>query len=149
MPARCRSGGERGYCRRAIPHHVHADLDSGRLRFPACDFKAGEVPTALELARKVRSGDTLAKDAITQIITRGLLNEVASLRGRTHERVIFEQKHDWATSLALFREWDERFGPFELDVCATAHNAKCKKFFSPEDDGLRQVWHGVCWMNPP
>ena len=45
------------------------------LRFPACDFKAGEVPTALELARKVRSGDTLAKDAITQIITRGLLNE--------------------------------------------------------------------------
>ena len=45
------------------------------IRFPACDFKAGEVPTALELARKVRSGDTLAKDEITQIITRGLLNE--------------------------------------------------------------------------
>ena len=45
------------------------------IRFPACDFKVGELPTALELARKVRSGDTLAKDEITQIITRGLLNE--------------------------------------------------------------------------
>ena len=59
------------------------------------------------------------------------------------------KKHDWATPWPLFREWDERFGPFELDVCATAHNAKCKKFFSPEGDGLAQVWHGVCWMNPP
>ena len=45
------------------------------IRFPACDFKAGEVPTALELARKTRSGDVRAKDEISQIITRGLLNE--------------------------------------------------------------------------
>ena len=59
------------------------------------------------------------------------------------------KKYDWATPWPLFRELDARFGPFELDVCATAHNAKCKKFFSPEDDGLNQVWYGVCWMNPP
>ena len=45
------------------------------IRFPACDFKAGEVPTALELARKTRSGDVRARDEISQIITRGLLNE--------------------------------------------------------------------------
>jgi hypothetical protein len=45
------------------------------IRFPACDFKAGEVPAALELARKVRSGDTDAQERITEIITRGLLNE--------------------------------------------------------------------------
>ena len=59
------------------------------------------------------------------------------------------KKHDWATPWPLFRELDARFGPCELDVCATARNAKCGKFFSPEDDGLSQVWHGVCWMNPP
>lgn len=59
------------------------------------------------------------------------------------------KKHDWATPWTLFREWNVRFGPFDLDVCATAQNAKCKNFFSPEDDGLSQVWHGICWMNPP
>ena len=59
------------------------------------------------------------------------------------------KKHDWATPWQLFRELDARFGPCELDVCATARNAKCGKFFSPEDDGLSQVWHGICWMNPP
>ena len=32
-------------------------------------------PAALELARKVRSGDTDAQERITEIITRGLLNE--------------------------------------------------------------------------
>lgn len=45
------------------------------IRFPACDFKAGELPVALELARKTRSGDVRAKDEISQIIARGLLNE--------------------------------------------------------------------------
>ncbi len=45
------------------------------IRFPACDFKAGELPAALELARKARSGDMRVKDEISQIITRGLLNE--------------------------------------------------------------------------
>ena len=59
------------------------------------------------------------------------------------------KKHDWATPWPLFRELNARFGPCELDVCATARNAKCENFFSPEEDGLRQVWHGVCWMNPP
>lgn len=59
------------------------------------------------------------------------------------------KKHDWAPPWPLFRELDARFGPVELDVCATAQNSKCQNFFSPEDDGLHQVWHGVCWMNPP
>ena len=35
------------------------------------------------------------------------------------------------------------------DVCATTDNAKCKEFYSPEQDGLAQEWTGVCWCNPP
>ena len=34
-------------------------------------------------------------------------------------------------------------------MCATAENAKCKRYFSPTEDGLRQEWKGICWMNPP
>ena len=45
------------------------------IRFPACDFKAGELPTALELARKARASDTDAQERVVGIITRGLLNE--------------------------------------------------------------------------
>ena len=45
------------------------------IRFPACDFKATELPVALKLARKTRSGDTDAQERVVEIITRGLLNE--------------------------------------------------------------------------
>ncbi|MDY3810681.1 hypothetical protein [Desulfovibrio porci] len=45
------------------------------IRFPACDFKAGELSTALELARQARAGDTGAQERVAGIITRGLLNE--------------------------------------------------------------------------
>lgn len=59
------------------------------------------------------------------------------------------QRMDWATPRPLFKRIEARFGPFTLDVCANASNAKCKRFFSPAEDGLRQPWQGVCWMNPP
>ena len=36
-----------------------------------------------------------------------------------------------------------------LDVCATPENAKCEKYYRSEEDGLKQEWKGLCWMNPP
>jgi phage N-6-adenine-methyltransferase len=55
---------------------------------------------------------------------------------------------DWGTPLEFFAKLDAEFR-FTLDVCALPENAKCKKYFTPEDDGLKQLWKGVCWMNPP
>jgi phage N-6-adenine-methyltransferase len=55
---------------------------------------------------------------------------------------------EWETPQWLFDQLDEEFG-FELDVCVLPHNAKCEKFFTPENNGLAQEWKGVCWCNPP
>ena len=55
---------------------------------------------------------------------------------------------EWATPPELFADLDAEFG-FECDVCATAENAKCAKFYTKDDDGLKQEWRGICWMNPP
>lgn len=57
-------------------------------------------------------------------------------------------RHDWETPQFLFDGLNAEFR-FELDVCATAKTAKCRRYFTPEDDGLKQDWDGVCWMNPP
>lgn len=58
-------------------------------------------------------------------------------------------KQDWQTPSSLFDPLDDEFH-FTLDVCASKENAKCEKFFSEEDDGLKQSWSGnICWMNPP
>ncbi len=54
----------------------------------------------------------------------------------------------WETPQKLFDELNQKYN-FEIDVCALPENAKCKKYFTPEVDGLSQEWRGTCWMNPP
>lgn len=63
--------------------------------------------------------------------------------------LMFSSKTDlWATPQELFNELDSEFH-FTVDVCALPENAKCKQFFTPEIDGLKQEWTGICWCNPP
>lgn len=61
------------------------------------------------------------------------------------------RRQDWETPQALFDFAASKFGPFDIDVCATVENAKCQKFFSPDENGLSPecLWAGKCWMNPP
>jgi site-specific DNA-methyltransferase (adenine-specific) len=59
------------------------------------------------------------------------------------------QSNEWATPTDLFRILDRKFN-FTLDPCATPQNAKCKKFFTQQEDGLAQTWAGeTVFMNPP
>ena len=56
---------------------------------------------------------------------------------------------EWSTPQDLFDKLDAEFG-FTLDVCAQPFNAKCKKFFTPDDDGLAQDWGGeTAFCCPP
>ena len=48
---------------------------------------------------------------------------------------------EWATPQDFFNNLDAEFH-FDLDVCATSENAKCKKYFTKDDDGLSQQWGG-------
>ena len=63
--------------------------------------------------------------------------------------LMFSSKTDlWETPQDLFDKYNDIYN-FETDVCALPENAKCKKYFTPETDGLKQEWKGVCWCNPP
>jgi len=55
---------------------------------------------------------------------------------------------EWETPQWLFDLLDKEFH-FEIDVCASSKNHKCKKFFSKKEDGLKQDWPERCWLNPP
>jgi phage N-6-adenine-methyltransferase len=67
----------------------------------------------------------------------------------TNNKGMFSSETDmWATPQDFFDKLNAEFN-FELDVCATEDNAKCSKYYSPEEDGLQQEWKGMCWMNPP
>jgi phage N-6-adenine-methyltransferase len=55
----------------------------------------------------------------------------------------------WATPQKWFDYLNLEFG-FTLDPCCLPETAKCKKFYTPKDDGLAQSWQDErVFMNPP
>ena len=55
----------------------------------------------------------------------------------------------WATPDEWFNYLNLEF-KFTLDPCCTTETAKCKKFYTPEDDGLTKNWgEERVFMNPP
>jgi len=56
---------------------------------------------------------------------------------------------EWGTPQDLFDKLNEEFH-FTLDVCASKQSAKCKKYFTKEDNALIQDWsNDICFMNSP
>ena len=55
----------------------------------------------------------------------------------------------WATPQDFFDNLNAEFH-FTLDPCALPSNAKCSKYYTPDDDGLLQDWGGeIVFCNPP
>lgn len=74
--------------------------------------------------------------------------QAAGRRRKRQPAYFSSETPEWATPQELFDQLNARFG-FGLDVCATAENAKCERYFTRADNALMQTWAGVCWMNPP
>lgn len=72
------------------------------------------------------------------------------VRARSRHAVHYMSRTDeWATPQWLFNALSKEFR-FTLDPCASEKNAKCRRYFTKEDDGLAQDWGTeVVWMNPP
>lgn len=58
------------------------------------------------------------------------------------------QNNDWSTPDDLFAELNDVFH-FDLDACASPENAKCPRYYTKDQDALKQPWRGTVWMNPP
>ncbi len=77
--------------------------------------------------------------------TAGEPQRLASRQSSVH---FSSETDEWPTPGNLFAELDAEFR-FTLDVCASADNAKCERYFDRRMNGLTQTWTGMCWMNPP
>jgi phage N-6-adenine-methyltransferase len=60
-----------------------------------------------------------------------------------------DQKDLWGTPEPLYQKINYFFD-FTLDPCCTKQTAKCKKFYTPKENGLIQDWRGEhVFVNPP
>lgn len=66
------------------------------------------------------------------------------------QQSLFSSKtNEWATPQDFYDKLNDEFC-FTLDPCATKENAKCKSFYTLEQDGLKQSWIGEkVFCNPP
>jgi len=57
---------------------------------------------------------------------------------------------EWETPLDVFDFICKKHGTNpSVDVCASTGMQKCRKYFSPKVDGLKQEWVLSSWVNPP
>lgn len=70
------------------------------------------------------------------------------------KKLMFSCKNlNWNTPQSFYDKLDEEFH-FTLDAAATDKSAKCRLYFTPDDDALTQNWGtagkgGAVWCNPP
>ena len=70
-------------------------------------------------------------------------------QAKTNNVHFSSKTNEWYTPKHIFDDLDAEFG-FTLDPCCTRQSAKCDKFFTIEDDGLKQDWSDdVVFVNPP
>ena len=68
----------------------------------------------------------------------------------SYKAIMTSDKQDWETPKELFDNLNNEFD-FELDAFASDKNAKCKHFFTEQDDALKQDWtkYKSIFINPP
>ena len=96
-------------------------------------------------ASKFEQAVAAAKEVAGEVTTAAMLRAASGNGMAVHYS---SETDEWETPEALFTVLDREFA-FTLDVCASASNAKCERFFDKKDNGLAQPWAGSCWMNPP
>lgn len=59
-------------------------------------------------------------------------------------------KTEWGTPQDFFDYCDYKYGKFTLDAAASPSNAKCKDYYTKDDDALSRPWvSNAVWLNPP
>jgi len=77
--------------------------------------------------------------------------ELGLCDNKAHIRRVMTSSEDmtWATPQKWFDYLNLEFG-FTLDPCCLPATAKCKKFYTPVEDGLSKSWQDErVFMNPP
>lgn len=67
-----------------------------------------------------------------------------------NKALLSSKNMNWCTPQDFFDRLNAEYN-FVLDAAATDKSAKCKKYYTPETDGLKQSWAigGAVFCNPP
>lgn len=129
----------------ALPHLSRDESKRSRAR-AARDVNVS--PRRVAQAKRVAEH---APDLIPQVVSGAMSISKAETVVKNRVSGIADSDGDsWYTPPWLF---DQLGLTFDIDVCAprnTDHRtAPARAYFTEDDDGLAQAWHGLTWCNPP
>ena len=133
-----------------IPH------DGGRPKKPSLDARVSETKTLIDLditydqsSSWQRMADITEEkfeeyiETVPEITTAGALR----LANNVH---FSSDSHEWYTPQNIIDYTIKVFDKIDLDPCSDgAKNIPASNYFTQEDDGLKQIWFGKVYMNPP
>ena len=99
------------------------------------DDTAALVRRSAELARELQDSKRREQELARQV------ERIKSARSVHHS----SQSDEYRTPQAVFEHYDRIFH-FDVDVAATRKNAKCERYFTKADDGLKQKWGKSNWL---
>ena len=71
------------------------------------------------------------------------------MTNQTQQTMFSSNRDDWETPQEFFDKLNTKYH-FTLDPCSSDTNAKCPKYYTEQDNGLKQDWGGeVVFCNPP
>jgi len=111
--------------------------------------RAGREPSAIRRLHFETDGVELLPLTPEEIAAR----RCGEMTGRTrvmaeHELAVPTESEEWYTPPSIFKALDLTY---DLDPCSPGpgHWVPAKKIYTKVDDGLRQQWSGLIWLNPP
>lgn len=134
--------------KRGIPKPFQADLNGLSPYKQMMDDAGISYQTSIEWQKIAYIADVTFESYFLDREFIGREYSIIDLMRFANEGIYSSNLLDWETPQWFFDLLDNEFH-FTLDVCANSKNAKCKQFFSESDNGLKQEWQGICWMNPP
>lgn len=115
---------------------------------PQHDERRGQFVEALSAIRRAKLdqyGETDPRSRVT-------VAEVESVTKGLHFRAQGTGENEWYTPAEYVEAAREVLGAFDLDPASSEYaqrTVRAAKFFTVNDDGLKQEWGGRVWLNPP
>jgi phage N-6-adenine-methyltransferase len=125
---------------------------AGLRKNPAANPTLADAGIDKNLAHRARKLSKLDDELFETKVTETISRAQAAIEGKKHQPRAVPGDNEWSTPQQYLDAARAVLGGIDLDPATNLFaqsRVRAAKFFTIEDDGLREAWQGRVWLNPP